>query len=537
MSDLIETTRALTLSDYLSILQRRLLVIIGAVVLAGGTAVFLSLSLPNKYRASASVYVSRQNLSYAIANITNADLYSDPNRVLQTQADIARSPQVAQLAVKQAGVRGVAAGTLLDNSSVSPSGNADILNFSATSSDPQQAVRLANAYARAFGQYRIELDTSAVSKQLASVNAQIAQLRRQGAEGSELYKSLLQNAQQLRTLEIVQPQYPVTKIATSASKVAPTPKRNGIIGGIFGLILGLGIAFLWEALDKRIRSDDEIQRRLGLPLLSRLPAPPRQLRHDNRLAMLHDPADVHAEAIRRLRVNLEFATIDTEARTIMITSAVQQEGKSTTIADLAIAFARAGRNVALVDLDLRRPALATFFGLNGRTGVTDVALGRVPVWQAMAPIKIDLSVAGAINGNGPSATGGKLSVLPAGSLPANPGEFVGTEALARVLDQLRLEYDVVLIDAPPICIVGDAMTISARVDGMFAVARIGTVDRQTLADLRRELDASPAPKLGFVLTGVDRKDGYGHAGYAYYARPPKEAPESTTTWRRPTASR
>jgi succinoglycan biosynthesis transport protein ExoP len=539
MTDSSHTIRALTLTDYLAVLRRRLLVIVGAAVLAAGTATFLSLSLPDKYSASSEVYVSRQNLGLSITGTTNPDLYSDPIRVLQTQADIARSPQVTAVAARRAKVPGVNGGTLLASSGVSPKSNADLLRFSVTNGDPAAAARLANAYAQAFAAYRVQLDTSALTKALSQVGAQITQLRRRGDQESDLYKGLVSSAQQLRTIEILQPHYPVTRSATLGTQVAPTPKRNGIIGGMFGLILGFGIAFLWEALDKRIRSEDEIQERLGLPLLSRLPAPPRALRSDNRLTMLHDPGDIHAEAIRRLRVNLEFASLDRDVTTILITSAVQQEGKSTTIADLAVAQARAGRNVALVDLDLRRPAIATFFGLPGRVGVTDVALGRAAIWQAIKPVEIDYSVAAASNRNGANvsaASAGKLSVLPAGLLPPNPGEFVGTQALARVLEELRLKFDTVLIDAPPICIVGDALTISAHVDALFVVARVGSADRQMLGDLVRELDASPAPKLGFALTGVERKDGYGYASYAHYTQPVEPA-ASVPEQRRPTASR
>ena len=134
-------------------------------------------------------------------------------------------------------------------------------------------------------------------------------------------------------------------------------------------MLGIGLAFLREALDTRVRSADEVGEKLGLPLLARVPEPPRKLRNSNRLVMQADPHGAQAEAFRTLRTNIEFVNLDVHARTIMITSAIQSEGKSTTAANLAIAFARMGKRVALVDLDLRRPFLDKFFDFGDRPGL------------------------------------------------------------------------------------------------------------------------------------------------------------------------
>ncbi len=543
MTEAEPSKQPLELSDYFGVLRRRKLVVIGATVIVALGAAVLSMNRPNVYRASASVLISRQNLGDAFTNTTNPDLYVDSTRLLDTQAAIARAPEVTTLAIKRSGVSGITDGQLLADSSVTAKTNADVLGFSVDSRDPIIAAKLADAYASAFTVYRQQLDSLAITKALRQVNAKIASLQAQRGQRSDLYKSLLTSAQTLRTMQILQPHNVVVTTAKRGTKVSPTPRRDGIIGGLLGLVIGLGIAFAWEALDKRVRADDEIESRLGLPLLARLPAPPRQIRQRNELTMLREPDDVHAEAIRRLRVNLEFANLDHGAKTILITSAVQQEGKSTTIADLAVSFARAGKTVALVDLDLRRPAIGAFFGLGNPVGLTDVVLGHVQLWQAMVRVP---TTAPSANGSSASVRGGPtgtLRVLPAGSAPPNPGEFVATDALARVIGQLRVEYDIVLIDAPPICMVGDAATLSARVDGIVAVARVGVVDRPTITDLARELDATPTSKLGFILTGIDRKDGYGYGGYSKYApRPSQEraAPAALArpgSWRRPTETR
>ena len=132
---------------------------------------------------------------------------------------------------------------------------------------------------------------------------------------------------------------------------------------------------------------------------------------------------------------------------------------------------------------------------------------------------------------GPSVVG-KLAVLPSGPLPASPGEFVGTAALARMLADLRQRFDLVLVDAPPICVVGDAMTLSARVDALIVITRLGTVDRRTLDELHRELTASPSRTLGVVITGIDNRDTYGHAGY-YHSESPRPQTEDERQQRGP----
>jgi Mrp family chromosome partitioning ATPase len=226
----------------------------------------------------------------------------------------------------------------------------------------------------------------------------------------------------------------------------------------------------------------------------------------------------------------------------MVTSAAKREGRSTTVANLAVALTRAGRRVILVDLDLRRPALEAFFSKPGiRPGVTDIVLGRVELKHALTPIAIASREAerrvaangGASAKNGAAAHGraargskrnghvagvGELYVLPSGPVPEDIGEFVGSEELADLLAKLRRRADIVLVDAPPLLGTGDAIALSGHVDGLLVVARLNDLRRPSLAELRRVLDTCPAEKLGFVLTDADLDEDDAAAAYADHAQ-------------------
>jgi capsular exopolysaccharide synthesis family protein len=226
--------------------------------------------------------------------------------------------------------------------------------------------------------------------------------------------------------------------------------------------------------------------------------------------MVERPGSPEAEAFRVLETNMRFASIDRPARSIMVTSSVQGEGKSTTIGNLAVAMARAGQNVILVDLDLRRPATRKLFDLPGGPGLTDVLLGNVSAADAIATIDL------AANGRGDTL--GSLRVLGAGTPPPNPGELIGPNGgVARLLAQFESEADVVLVDAPPALVVGDALALTAIVDAVFLCVRLKVVTRGMLDEVALALEKAHAAPLGYVVTGqAQGAAGYGY-GYSYSA--------------------
>jgi polysaccharide biosynthesis transport protein len=534
----IADERPSTLRDYLDALRRRKWIVLQAVIVVPIVAVLLSLRDPTLYRASASVLLNTQNLPANLEGVTDPSQYN-PSRLLQTQVEIARIPEVARRTIKAAGLDGWDASQLIGTSSVSTRENSDMLMFSVSNGDPELAAQLATEYARQYTRYRYELDTQALRVAQESVVKKMQKLRANGAAGSALYASLAEKKDQLETLQSLQTSRAiVVRLASGAAKVQPQPSRNAMFGVVLGLFLGIGLAALLEALDSRLRSSETIVDRLGLPLLARIPEPPRRLKKKDRLVMLDDPNGPEAEAFRILMTNLELAHLEEPAHAVMFTSAVEKEGKSTTVANLAVALARAGRRIVLVDLDFRNPSLHRFFGLASTPGLTDVALGRVPLKDAIARVDIGsrsldslAPVESRSNGGrwgsggqrnatpmwtGAEAThlkDGKLEVLLAGTHSANPGELIAQLPIGPILDHVKGQADFVLVDGPPLLQVGDAITLSSVVDALIVVARINVVRAPMLDDLNRVLRACPASKLGLVVAGAELETGYGYFSY------------------------
>jgi succinoglycan biosynthesis transport protein ExoP len=521
--------RPTTLADYITILRRRKWIILALPVIAAVSAYAVSDTQSALYRATAEVLVNRSSIVTAISGVSDPAL-GDPLRFLTTEASIARSPELASRVAAAGGVPGLTAGAVLGASSITARADADLLDISVSWSDPAGAARIANAYALEFTRYKSELDTQKITVALQTLKTRIKALQAQGQTASASYSILVQQQSQLETIgTLLANNTSVLQPAGGGAKVRPRPRHSAILGGLLGALFGFGLAFLAEALDRRVRSESEIEATLGLPLIGRVPAPARHLRDANGLVMLAEPTGPNAESFRKLKTSIEFLNLDRGARTIMVTSALPREGKSTTIANLAVAFARAGRTVSLVDLDLRRPFLHSFFYRGAERGISDVVVGTEKLQGALRPIALPaVPSAGAPSSNGSRSRNGLnldgagdaraiLNLLPSGTAPPSGADAVvrllENEKLNAVLADLAAQSDLVLVDAPPLLAVDDAMFLTAKVDAVIVVLHAG-IQRPLLKELARQLEASRAPALGFILTGVTEADGYGY-GYGY----------------------
>jgi polysaccharide biosynthesis transport protein len=488
------------LRDWLSVLSRQRWIVLLAVTVVPLLAFAASHSQQRVYKASATVLLNGQNPTAAEAlNLASAST-SAPDRFSATQAKLARLGVVAELAVRAPGVPDRTAAALLANSSVSANPTDDLLTFSVSDPVPGVATRLTNAYARAFTQYRHRLDTAALSAALRGTQRKLDAIVAAGGGGSTLFRRLEEsqrNLEDLRTLQAAASSATPVGRADSASLVQPRTKRNVILGVIVGLALGIGLAFLREALDTRVHSADELRELLGVPLLGQVPKPARRFGRSKQLVTLADPTGASTEAFRILKNNLEISQLEHHAGSIAITSASEDDGGSATAANLAAILARSGRRVILADLDLRHPGIACLFGLRERPGLTGVALG-VPLVDALVAVDVDP--------DRPTALAGALEVLTVGKPPPDPGGFLLSSAVAETLEVLEKRCDVLLIVTPPLLAAGDAVTIASHADALILVAGVGRVRREALAETRCVLERCPTFTLGVIATGAKATD-------------------------------
>ena len=375
-------------------------------------------------------------------------------------------------------------------------------------------------------------DTRSISQAVGGLEKRITDLRSEGSTRARALAGQLQSkVDDLQTLLTLQTSSAVlVRPASGAVKIRPKPKKYALLGIGLGLVLGVGLAFLREAFDTRLRSGVQISALLKLPILARIPTPPRRLERSRKLVMVEEPTSHRADAFRRLRMNLEFASVGKPSQVMMLTSALSEEGKSTTLANLGVAMALAGKTVALIDLDLHRPRLADFFRLGeAQPGLSAVVLGYTSLDDALVGVPLDTAARSSeesSNGSTPSRarTAGSLVVLPTGALPPDPGEFVGLEEVGRVLAALRERVDVILIDAPPLLAVGDGLTIAGFADALVVVVRSDRARRPIVGELAATLTRVPPVKLGLILAGEAGLDGQPEYGYGFY---PYRAPAET----------
>ena len=515
--------RHMALAGYAGAFKRQKWIVLAAVLITTASAMYFSSRHAPVYEASSQVLLNPNQQLTSGAGNSAADAQA---RFDATEAQVAQTLNVAKLALTNHPIPGVTPQSMLRMSSVSANAASNILTVTAQSPNQLTARAVANGLAVSFVAYSRQLDTAGIQKAIDALNSQIKLLTKQinaaktantivAGQRAQL-AGLVRKQQQLQQLALLQTGgAQVSELATGAHQVEPQPNRDAALGAILGLVIGLGIAFVREALDTRVRSAADISEALGLPLLARLPTPPRVLRANDQLALLSDEHQrIYGEGYRQLRVAVDFANLDGAAKTVMVTSAVAEEGKSTTVSNLAVAMARGGRRVALVDLDQRSPFVHRLFNVPGDVGITNVVLGQVELVDALIEIPLPAGSASAPRGLGVPIAAGHLEVLPVGTLPPDPAELLETEALGRVLGDLQDRADIVLIDAPPLLPVSDATTLSRNVGAIVVVVRAKTVTRAMLSELRRMLEMCSARTLGFAVTAAETEDGYGY-GYGY----------------------
>lgn len=352
--------------------------------------------------------------------------------------------------------------------------------------------------------------------QIQQIEAQIAQLEVQNnvfTEGSQeeqqmevyqqIYISLLNNLEEIRlarlqnTPNVVQ----IESAIVPEAPIRPRPLLNTILGGVMGLMMAGGIIFLVDYIDDTIRSPEDIDNILKLPVVGYVGDMNGGRNGSHDLHVFHNPRSPISESFRSLRTNLEFANVDSLLKKILITSPGSGEGKTTVATNLAVIIAQGGKRVLLIDADLRRPRIHSIFGISNRVGLTTLFRGQMHLNSAMHHM----------------VDAGELYVMASGGLPPNPTELLASFRMDQILQEASQSFDVIILDSPP-SLVADFQVLSTKVDGTFLVIQPGVTHADMALATLGQLNRVNARIIGVVLNKISKNGHYGsykHGGYYY----------------------
>jgi succinoglycan biosynthesis transport protein ExoP len=497
----------LSIDQVLGVLRRRAGWMVLCFVLVAAAAYGFSKHQTKKYTATASLVFNNNQLGQQVAGLAVA---SSNNQQAQQNTNL-KLVQLGNMAAKTAGLlgQGLTKEKVAADLSVSAQGESNIVNVSATATTPALAAAIANAYTRQFVKEQQNANHAYYASALALVNKQLAALSPKQKAGTAGL-ALQDRAQSLGVLaELRNGNVEVAQAAAvPTSPSSPKTSRNTILGAFLGLLLGLGLAFLLERFDRRIREPKDLEAVYGLPLLGVVPesaALSRSVQRDGK-ARGGLPAG-EAEAFQLIRAHLRYFNVDRELRTLLVASAAPGDGKTTVARHLASAAARVGSRVLLLEADLRRPTLVRQLDVERGQGLADVLIGAVPLSEAIQTVELD----------SPPGAGQEraLDVLVAGAaLPPNPGELIESHAMETVLERVKSQYDLVVIDTPPLTVVSDAFPLLRKVDGVVIVGRVGRNRRDIAERLHETLTGAGAPLLGVIANGF-KAGRFGSYGYGY----------------------
>ncbi|MEA3441023.1 MAG: polysaccharide biosynthesis tyrosine autokinase [Chloroflexota bacterium] len=348
-------------------------------------------------------------------------------------------------------------------------------------------------------------ESSLESSLNSSQSVRQSQLQSTLALYQQIYSNLLNSYESIRlsrlrsTASIVQ----THKANVPSTPTQPQPVRDAALGAAIGVLLMGALVVLIEYLDDTIKTPEDINRILDLPVIALIGEMESVNKKDNNpgVYVSDNPRSPITESFRTLRSNLEFAGVDKPLRSLLISSSSPGEGKTTVAVNLAAIIAQSGKKVMLVDADLRRPCTHKFLSIPNRAGLSEIF--RDPE-STIADVKYEW-------GDPP------FSIITSGALPHNPAELLGSEKMAQILDSLTKEYDIVLLDVPPF-IVADAVVLSAKVDGVLLVIEPGKTKIDSGRAMLEQIEMSGARIVGVVLNPISRRRAQYYSGkFRYYS--------------------
>ncbi len=492
------------------------------VLLAGGTAYLVSTNLPKVYEGTVTLIVGQSTQA------TNPDLNQllASQRLSQTYAELATTGPLLEKVIASNGV-GTSVEDFRERVTADAPRDSILVHLTVEDGDPARAAALANSLAAEMiaaspaiagrdseVQQFIDADLAAMQVQIQDTQAEIQRLsglssrstldeqRLQALQGRivtlrQTYATMLtfSSSNGANLLTIVDPAVP------PAQSSSPRVLLNTLIAGIVGLLLALGLAFVVEHLDDTLKSPEDVEAVAGLPTLGTI----TKMRGGKdkgemyRLATVLYHQGPVAESYRSLRTSIEFASVDAPIRTLLVTSAVPGEGKTTTASNVAVVFAQAGRRTILLDADFRKPGVHRVFNLGNAHGLSSMLRSDDATFHNVAQ----------------ETEQDNLRIVTTGPLPPNPAELLGSQRMRTILARLAETADIVVIDSAPIQAVTDAVVLSSFSDGTLLVIDAGRTHRGAVVRAREALAHAGARVLGVALNRMSPRTS-GRYQYDYY---------------------
>jgi capsular exopolysaccharide synthesis family protein len=519
---------------YVGLLRHWAWLLILAAVLAGGAAYLITKQMTPVYQASTTMLINEapSNKSTDYSSIITSE------RLAQTYAQlITTQPILDEVANRlQQGISGVGLKGMINVSTVK---DTQLLSVRVRDTVPTRAADIANTLVAVFIEYNngrqaerfvdsklsLEAQKSDVEQQLEQIGQSLVALGSDEANRTERDRLESLQAQYRQTLTYLLQSYESVRLAETQTTssvtqvepatvpsypVSPRARTNTILAAIVGLLLAGGIVFLIEALDDTLRDPEEASRQLGVPILGFIA---RYTTPDESPITISEPRAPVAEALRSLRTNIQFASVDRSLHSLLVTSPSPTDGKSTVVANLGVVMAQGGRSCVLVDSDLRRPRIHKLLRLSNRRGMCDLFVqSQIHMDGALQKTEIP-----------------NLYALTSGSLPPNPSELLGSEKMLEILRQIEGQSDLLIVDSPPVLAVTDASVLAPRMDGVLLVVKPGVTKFMAVKQAVEQLRRVGANVIGIVLNEVEFKRSryyYKNYYYTYYDSGPYTEPSN-----------
>jgi capsular exopolysaccharide synthesis family protein len=498
--------------------RRWLILAVAGVIVAIVT--LRSAAQDDKYEAVSKVLVGQTDPVNGL--FPGASAATDPDRVARTNEQLIDNATVADRVAERQVDDGLSASEMLDEVDTEIENDSDVIAIKVRDEDPERAAEIANGFAIQFARFRerassrnleqaieraqIELDSLA-DDELTSPRGRTIERRLSDLE--------IAAALQGSSVEVVK------RAEAPDDPVEPRPSLAFLVSIPIGLLAGLLLAALVSYLDRRLKREEQVEAVTQMPVVASIPRRSERLvRRRAGGGVWADP--VEAEAYGRLATNLRFFNFDRQVKTVLVTSAIPEEGKTTVTLRLAAALAGAGQGVLAVEADLRRPTFTDYFSIQFPHGLSGVLIGATPFEDVVTRVHTSYALAAPTEeGDEAWTTAPFIEVVPAGVIPPNPTELLAGNALPQLLNEAKSHADIVLVDSAPLVPVGDAIPIANAVDGVLLVVKLGESRRDELRRALKLLGTLRSKVIGVVITNAERPSDK----YDYYAtEPPAPAP-------------